>query len=341
LTKLGGDYFKFRKARMDTMKKTLVLLVFALAWALGTSAQTVTFAALPAVSNPTLLPNGYANLDWNNFSYVDPLWSGAGVGFKQGPNALDVAFMGGGMCELTEVSCSASISSNASTASLVAGFKAHSAIVAAGYHSETINVSAYNQGHFLGSQKYNLTTSLQQINFPTSWGTITQLVLDTTKGTVVLYALNMQLASALASSDVIGSPPNVPIQGPTAPIHIVDPLAGAASMGDAVGPIAMGPNPPKHVGPITNQLQSAGAESDGVGPIAMGPNPPKHVGPITNQSQSAGAESDGVGPIAMGPNPPKHVGPITRDAVGPIAIGPTPIKGVGSTAPKGAGQSSE
>ena len=132
------------------MKKTLVLLVVTLAWTLGTSAQTVTFAALPAVSNPTLLPNGYANLNWANFSYVDPLWSGAGIGFKQGPNALDVAFMGGGMCELTEVSCSASISYNASTASSVAGFQARSAIVAAGYHSETISVSALQSGPLLG-----------------------------------------------------------------------------------------------------------------------------------------------------------------------------------------------
>jgi hypothetical protein len=239
------------------MKKTLVLLGLALAWTLGASAQTVTFAALPAVSNPTLLPNGYANLDWTNFSYVDPLWSGAGIGFKQGPNALDVAFMGGGMCELTEVSCSASISSNASAASSVAGFRARSAIVAAGYHSETISVSAYNQGHYLGSQKYNLTTSLQQIKFPASWGTITQLVMDTTKGTVVLYALNMQLASALAGADLVGSPPNPPIVDPTAPIHIVDPMAGAAAdssslgMGSISPPIEIiGPTDPGGVGSI-------------------------------------------------------------------------------------------
>jgi hypothetical protein len=236
---------------MDTMKKTFVVFVFALVWTLCASAQTVTFAALPAVSNPTLLPNGYANLNWANFSYVDPLWSGAGIGFKQGPNALDVAFMGGGMCELTEVSCSASISSNALTAGSVAGFQARSAIVAAGYHSETISVSAYNQGHYLGSQKYNLTTSLQQINFAASWGTITQLVMDTTKGTVVLYALNMQLASARAGADLVGSQPNPPIVDPTAPIHIVDPLSGVAadnsssSTGSVSPPIEIiGPNDP-------------------------------------------------------------------------------------------------
>jgi hypothetical protein len=242
---------------MDPMKNTLVLLVLALAWTLGTSAQTVTFAALPAVSSPTLLPNGYDNLNWANFSYVDPLWKGAGIGFKQGPNALDVAFMGGGMCELTEVSCSASISSNVSTASPVAGFQAHSAIVAAGYNSETISVSAYNQGHYLGSQKYNLTTSLQQIDFPTSWGTISQLVIDTTKGTVVLYALNMRWASVHAGADLVGSPPNPPIVDPTAPIHIVDPLAGvgadnsSSGMGLVSPPIKIiGPNDPGGVGPF-------------------------------------------------------------------------------------------
>src|SRR5271167_1619218 len=151
---------------MGTMKNTVVSLACTLALALGASAQTVNFAALPAVSHPTLLPDGYANLDWANFYYVDPIWSGAGAGFRQGPNALDVAYMGGGVCELTEVSCSASISPNALGAFSASGFTAQSAIVAAGYHSETINVFAYHQGDFVGSQSYNLTTSLQQITYP-------------------------------------------------------------------------------------------------------------------------------------------------------------------------------
>ena len=58
---------------------------------------------------------------------------------------------------------------------------------------ETIKVTAYNRGNFVGSQQYDLTTSLQQINFPANWGTVTRgLVLDTNTGTLVLYALQVQ-----------------------------------------------------------------------------------------------------------------------------------------------------
>src|SRR5208283_2960582 len=163
------------------------LLICLLALVMGASAETLSFAQLPIAMNPTLIPNGYANLDWSGFFYVDPIWSGAGPGFRQGPSALNVGFMGGKLCELTEVSCSASISSNAVGAGVttLAGFQVKRAIVAAGYHSETINVIAYNHGQYVGSQTYSLGTSLQSISFPSNWGMITQLVIDTTAGTVV------------------------------------------------------------------------------------------------------------------------------------------------------------
>src|SRR5271167_1063255 len=92
--------FKNRKVRMDTMKKTLVLLACVLALALGASAQQqISFSNLPLVSSPTLLPSGYSQLNWSNFFYVDPLeWSGAGPGYKYGPDHGDVAFIGEQHC---------------------------------------------------------------------------------------------------------------------------------------------------------------------------------------------------------------------------------------------------
>src|SRR5271169_5585235 len=98
------------------MKKA-ALFATILALALSVSAQTVNFGTLPPVFSPTALPNGYGNLDWSAFSYVAPSWSGAGAGFTQGPSGLNVAFMGGQLCELTEALCSASVSSHAGGAS--------------------------------------------------------------------------------------------------------------------------------------------------------------------------------------------------------------------------------
>jgi hypothetical protein len=206
---------------MDTMKKTLISLACTLALALGATAQTVTFAQLPSVRTPSVLPNGYASLDWSGFYYVSPSWVGADAGLRQGPSALNVAFMGGASCELNDISCSASISSAGATAA--EGFIVHSAIVAAGSHAETINVSAYNHGHFVGAEVYSLTASLQTISFPPGWGTITQLVVDTDHATVVLYAVSLDLVGASAGEDVAASAASHQGIGSTAPLGIVDP----------------------------------------------------------------------------------------------------------------------
>jgi len=362
------------------MKKTLVSLACTLALALGASAQTVNFAALPAVSKPTLLPNGYANLDWSNFYYVDPIWSGAGAGFKQGPNALDVAYIGGGWCELAQVACSASISPNAFGAFSASGFTAQSAIVAAGYHPETISVFAYNQGDLVGFQSYNLTTSLQQITFPANWGAITQLVMDSSKGTVVLYALNMPSASPHAEAEVIGSPPNATTNiGPTPSLPVIDPLPRGAEDSVSVGPKAptVGPHA-ETAGPTALQSESANADLVYASPHAptnVGPSAPRHIvdpddstsvgpkaptvgphaktaGPIAD-SASVGPKAPTVGPHAktagpiadsasVGPKAPT-VGPHAKTA-GPIAdsasVGPK-APTVGPHAPKNAGQASE
>ena len=307
--------------------KKVTLLAFILALVLGASASNVNFAALPAVSNPTLMPNGYGDLDWSNFYYVDPIWAGAGAGFKQGPNSLDVAYMGGGICELKGVSCSASISSNSlSASSSTKSFVARSAIVAAGYHNETIAVVAYNHGSFVGSQSYNLTTSLQQINFPTNWGNITQLVWDTNTGTVVLYSLNLQAATAVhAATEQSAAQAADMTVPPSAPIHVVDPMASSAA--DVFkSPIAVAPKAPKLPGSVSRESIGGGP----IGPPVKGA-PPSARSPIALQSASATADASGS-PIAIGPNAPKHVGSVT--GAGNLSTVAPPIKYSGPTANK-------
>jgi len=201
------------------MKKTLVSLACTLALALGASAQTISFAELPSVRTPTVLPHDFANLDWSGFYYVAPSWSGGGAGFRQGPTALNVAFV---TCEAAaELPCFASISSAASATTV--GFRPKSAIVAAGYHSETTKVSAYSHGRFVGSEVYSLTASLQTMNFPPGWGTVTQLVVEATGGTVVFYALNAESSSAIAGQSVADSAAPHQNAAPSAPLGIVDP----------------------------------------------------------------------------------------------------------------------
>lgn len=203
------------------MKKTLVSLACTLALALGASAQTISFAELPSVRTPTVLPNNFANLDWSGFYYVAPSWVGAEVGFRQGPSELNVAFIGGASCEAAAISCSASISSAASATT--EGFRPKSAIVAAGSHSETVRVSAYSHGHFVGSEVYSLTASLQTMNFPPGWGAVTQVIVEATGGTVVFYAFNVESVSASASADVGASAATHRNIAPSAPLGIVDP----------------------------------------------------------------------------------------------------------------------
>ena len=343
------------------MKKA-ALFASILALALGARAQSINFAGLPAVSNPTLLPSNYANLNWSGFYYVDPIWTGAGVGFKQGPNSLDVAYMGGGECEKAGVSCSASISSNASAVTALGGFKALSAIVAGGYHSEIINVSAYNRGHFVGSQSYNLSTSLQQINFPTSWGMATQLVMDTNSGTLVLYALNLQSvgAGAQAAADAVGTGANAVDNsvGPTAPIRVSDPPKGGdgGSAGMRAGPvvggsentfadsdivkppiIVIGPSAPKQPGPVAHESDGLMADNGTVQPIAIPPTAPKKPGPVAHESNGLMADNGKVGPVTTSPTAPKKVGPVTHESETVIAdsdIVKPPIIVIGPSAPK-------
>jgi len=174
------------------MKKTLILLACMLALALGATAQEqLSFANLPQVSTPTLLPNGYGGLNWSNVFYVDPSeWSGAGSGYKDGPVGQDVAFVGGKVCRLLQEYCYGTISSNGGPTS----FQAVSAVVAGGFGPTYITVTAYKNGTYVASAFYSLNTSMQTLSFPASWGSITQLVFQTSGGgDLVFYNLSVYL----------------------------------------------------------------------------------------------------------------------------------------------------
>src|SRR5271169_1053763 len=179
------------------MKKILVLFACVLALALGVSAQeNLNFADLPLVSSPTLMPNGYGQLNWDNIYYVNPAqWSGAGPGYKDGPiggilRPQDVAFVGNKVCRLLQEACFGTISSPGGPTS----FQAISAVVAGGFGPTNITVLAYNNGSYVGSQFYSLTTQMQPLNFPSTWGSITQLTFQTDAGgDLVFYQLQVYL----------------------------------------------------------------------------------------------------------------------------------------------------
>ncbi len=174
------------------MKKTLVLLACILVLGIGASAQeNLNFNNLPLVNSPTLMPDGYGQLKWSNIFFVDPgLWSGAGPGYKDGPVGRDVAFVGGKVCRLLQEECFGTISSPGGPT----GFQVVSATVAGGFGPTNVTVIAYNNGQYVGSSFYILSTQMQTLNFPSSWGTITQLVLQTSGGgDLVLYDLSAYL----------------------------------------------------------------------------------------------------------------------------------------------------
>jgi hypothetical protein len=182
---------QIRKREEKTMKKILVLLACMVALALGASAQeNLNFADLPLVNSPAPMPSGYGQLNWTNISYVDPSqWSGAGLGYKdrliEGRLvSQDVAFVGGRVCRLLQEYCFGTVSSQGGRTS----FQAISAIVAGGFGPTQITVTAYNNGNYVGSSAYLLNTQMAALNFPSSWGSITQLVFQTSGGgDLVIY----------------------------------------------------------------------------------------------------------------------------------------------------------
>ncbi len=171
-------------------RATLMVLVTAcfLSLTIGVSAQEqLKLSKLPLINSPAPMPNGYGQLNWGNFFYVDPYtWSGAGPGYKLGPQGEDVVFVGGEVCRLSGYSCFGSVSSDQG------GFQLISATVAGGYGATQITVTAYNNGSFVGSAQYFMGTEQQTLNFPQSWGPASQVMFQVTgePGSLVIYNLS-------------------------------------------------------------------------------------------------------------------------------------------------------
>ena len=66
--------------------------------------------------------------------------------------------------------------------------------MAGGFGPTNIAVTAYNNGKYVGSSSYILGTTRQIVTFPSSWGSITQLVFQTPDGgDLVFYDLTAYL----------------------------------------------------------------------------------------------------------------------------------------------------
>lgn len=173
---------------MKRLFSTLALTVCLLALVAGASAQqSINFSNLPLVNSPSPMPSGYGQLDWGNFFYVNPYgWSGAGPGYRLGPQGHDVAFIGGLFCRLSGDTCFGTLSSTR-------GFSLVSALVAGGYSPAAITVTAYNNGVYVGAQNYFVGMQMSNLKFPASWGIITQVTIQVTgqTGDLVLYSLSL------------------------------------------------------------------------------------------------------------------------------------------------------
>ena len=183
------------------MKKLLVLTTCILAMALAATAQTqIDFSQLPLVKVPAPMPSGYFGLNWSNMFYVAPGWSGGGPGYKDGLANQDVVFVGSSACNhlppSLHHSCSGTISVPSFTGKLggLVAIQALSASVAAGYSQTSFTVLAYRSGTYVGTSFYTIGTGLQTIQFPASWGDITELTFRTQgEGDLVLYSLDAEL----------------------------------------------------------------------------------------------------------------------------------------------------
>lgn len=174
---------------MKRMISTAIWILCLLAMVTTASAQqNLNFADLPLVNTPSPMPDGYGQLGWgNNLYYVNPYgWSGAGSGFRLGPQGEDVVFVGARNCRLVGYTCYGTLTDPR-------GFQLVSANVAAGFGPTTIVVTAYNNGNVLGSANYFLTTQMRTLNFPADWGIATEVVIQVTgqPDDLVMYGLSL------------------------------------------------------------------------------------------------------------------------------------------------------
>src|SRR5580704_769111 len=90
----------------------LILCLFALL-TVASAQEQLNFAQLPLINAPSPMPDGYGQLGWSNFYYVNPYgWSGAGPGYRLGPQGEDVAFVGGQDCRLNGNTCYGTLNDN-------------------------------------------------------------------------------------------------------------------------------------------------------------------------------------------------------------------------------------
>jgi len=187
LAAYSANKFQTKEHTMKTLTATGALAICLLALAVGAGAQEqLNFSQLPLLGIPTPMPNGYGQLNWGNFFYVNPAtWPGAGPGYRLAPQNGDVVFVGGINCRLNGYSCFGTISNQA-------GFQLVSATVAGGYGATQVTVTAYNNGAFLGSTQYFMGTETQVLEFPQSWGLATQVMFQVTgqPGSLVIYNLS-------------------------------------------------------------------------------------------------------------------------------------------------------
>lgn len=173
---------------MKTLISTACLILCLMALVTGVAAQAqLNFSNLPLMSTPSLMPNGYGGLSWGNFFYVDPFdWAGAGPGYRLGTNNGDVAFIGGLFCLLQANSCIGVLSNPG-------GFELVSAEVAGGYSPAAVTATAYNNGTYIGRMNFFVGTSKQAVNFPSSWGMVTEVQFRVTGQTDDLVFYNVSL----------------------------------------------------------------------------------------------------------------------------------------------------
>jgi len=175
------------------MKKSFLMFAYILVLAITATAamaqEDINFADLPLVAAPAPLPSGYEGMQWTNMFYVDPnQYASGGLGYKNLFTHRDVAFIGGTFCAPVGTGCFGIITSPPGPIS----FQAVNAIMAAGYQSNQVRVTAYRNGTYVGSILLLLNTTPHKVNFPASWGSITELQITTNGvGNLVLFDLGI------------------------------------------------------------------------------------------------------------------------------------------------------
>ena len=162
------------------MKRIVLIISFVALVALFASAQVyIDFHQMPIARTPSPMPDNYpaeAGLYWDNFYYVTPgIWSGEGRGFWVDPATQhnSVAFIGGPLCNLA-TPCYGSIKLPVGP-NATASFTPISMSLTAGWATNRVIVTAYNNSRFVGRVVWNLTTTPHTFSFPATWN-VTQLV---------------------------------------------------------------------------------------------------------------------------------------------------------------------